>query len=149
MVDSSLDALRAAQEQALARMGEAWRFFTKAVSYVPVPGERNAGEHLQQLADALTTLTSATTTPLRKLVEGQRELADKLEKWGDLQDQMADLTRSLAHQQRIVADVLGQTLMPLEVLGKVTSAEDLEKAAKEHPQEGGSGGSGGKSSKDS
>ena len=33
---SSLDALRAAQEQALHRMGDAWRLFTKAAGVVPV-----------------------------------------------------------------------------------------------------------------
>jgi hypothetical protein len=111
----SLDALRAAQEQALQRAGDAWRLFTRAAGVVPVPGGKDAGQYLQQLMDAITLLATTTTGPLRKLAESQRELADRLDRWGDLQGEMADITRGIANQQRVVADVLAQALAPFEM----------------------------------
>src|ERR1700761_2825238 len=101
---TSLDALRAAQEQALRRMGDAWRLFTRAAGVVPAPGGKDVGQYLQQMMDAGTAFAAATTGPLRKLAEAQRELADRLERWGDMQHDMADLTRGIAHRQRIVAE---------------------------------------------
>ena len=129
MADSSLDALRAAQEQALHRMGDAWRLFTKAAGVVPVPGGKDIGQYLQQVMDAGTTLAAATTGPLRKLVDAQRELADRLERWGDMQSEMADLTRGIATQQRVVAEVLSQVLVPLD-LARENLSGDQAKAAK-------------------
>ena len=129
MADSSLDSLRAAQEQALHRMGDAWRLFTKAAGVVPVPGEKNIGQYLQQVMDAGTTLAAATTGPLRKLVDAQRELADRLDRWGDMQNEMADLTKGIATQQRVVAEVLSQVLVPLD-LARENLSGDAAKAAK-------------------
>jgi len=126
---SSLDALRAAQEQALHRMGDAWRLFTKAAGVVPVPGGKDIGQYLQQMMDAGTTLAAATTGPLRKLVDAQRELADRLDRWGDMQSEMADLTRGIASQQRVVAEVLSQVLVPLD-LARENLSGDAAKAAK-------------------
>ena len=126
---SSLDALRAAQEQALHRMGDAWRLFTRAAGVVPVPGGKDIGQYLQQVMDAGTTLAAATTGPLRKLVDAQRELADRLERWGDMQSEMADLTRGIATQQRVVAEVLSQVLVPLD-LARENLSGDQAKAAK-------------------
>jgi hypothetical protein len=149
MADSSLDALRAAQEQALHRMGDAWRLFTKAAGVVPVPGGKDIGQYLQQMMDAGTTLAAATTGPLRKLVDAQRELADRLERWGDMQSEMADLTRGIATQQRVVAEVLSQVLVPLD-LARENLSGDAAKAAKagEEAAEKAAGGksSGGRSS---
>jgi hypothetical protein len=126
---SSLDALHAAQEQALHRMGDAWRLFTKAAGVVPVPGGKDIGQYLQQMMDAGTTLAAATTGPLRKLVDAQRELADRLDRWGDMQSEMADLTRGIATQQRVVAEVLNQVLVPLD-LARENLSGDAAKAAK-------------------
>jgi hypothetical protein len=126
---SSLDALRAAQEQALSRMGDAWRLFTKAAGVVPVPGGKDIGQYLQQMMDAGTTLAAATTGPLRKLAEAQRELADRLDRWGDMQSEMADLTHGIASQQRVVAEVLSQVLVPLD-LARDNLSGDAAKAAK-------------------
>lgn len=154
MVDSSLDALRAAQEQALHRMGDAWRLFTRAAGVVPVPGGKDVGQYLQQMMDAGTTLAAATTGPLRKLVDAQRELADRLERWGDMQAEMADLTRGIASQQRIVAEVLSQVLVPLDLArenlsGEAAKAAKTGEAAADEATKGkaaGSKGSTGKSS---
>jgi hypothetical protein len=126
---SSLDALRAAQEQALHRMGDAWRLITKTAGVVPVPGGKDVGQYLQQLMDAGTTVVAATSGPLRKLVDAQRELADRLERWGDMQSEMADLTRGIATQQRVVAEVLSQVLVPLD-LARENLSGDAAKAAK-------------------
>lgn len=123
MADSSLDALRAAQEQALTRMGDAWRMFTRAAGVLPVPGSKDAGQYLQQLMDAVTMLAATTADPLRKLAESQKELADRLERWGDMQGEMAELTRGLAQQQRVVAEVLAQALAPVESARKNLSGD--------------------------
>ena len=40
---SSFEALRAAQDQAIHRMGDAWRLFTRAAGVLPVPGAKDAG----------------------------------------------------------------------------------------------------------
>src|ERR1700712_3196368 len=96
---SSLDALRAAQEQAINRMGDAWRLFTRAAGVLPVPGGKDVGQYLQEMMDAATNLASSTAAPLRKLAESQKELADRLDRWGELQHEMADLTKGLATQQ--------------------------------------------------
>lgn len=126
---SSLDALRAAQEQALHRMGDAWRLFTRAAGVVPAPGGKDVGQYLQQMMDAGTTLAAATTGPLRKLADAQRELADRLDRWGDMQKEMADLTHGIASQQRVVAEVLSQVLVPLD-LARENLSGDAAKAAK-------------------
>jgi hypothetical protein len=132
MADSSLDALRAAQEQALHRMGDAWRLFTRAAGVVPVPGGKDAGQYLQQVMDAFTGVASATTGPLRKLAEAQKELADRLDRWGDLQGEMAEMTRGIAHQQRIVAEVLQQALVPFDLAKEnLASRPDAEAAGGE------------------
>lgn len=129
MADSSLDALRAAQEQALHRMGDAWRLFTRAAGVVPVPGGKDVGQYLQQMMDAGTTLAATTSGPLRKLVDAQRELAERLDRWGDMQSEMADLTHGIASQQRVVAEVLSQVLIPLDLARENLSGE-AAKAAK-------------------
>jgi hypothetical protein len=86
---------------------------------------------------------------LRKLVDAQRELADRLERWGDMQSEMADLTRGIATQQRVVAEVLSQVLVPLD-LARENLSGDAAKAAKagEEAAEKAAGGksSGGRSS---
>jgi hypothetical protein len=130
MAESSFDALRAAQEQALHRMGDAWRLFTRAAGHVPVPGGKDAGQYLQQVMDAGTTLAAATTGPLRKLVDAQRELANRLDRWGDMQNEMADITKGLAAQQRVVAEVLSQVLVPLDIARESLSPNsEAEKTA--------------------
>jgi hypothetical protein len=111
---SSFEALRAAQDQAIHRMGDAWRLFTRAAGVLPIPGAKDAGQYLQQLMDGATALVSATTGPVRRLTEAQKELADRLDRWGDMQSEMADMTKAIASQQRVVAEVLTQVLLPIE-----------------------------------
>jgi hypothetical protein len=123
---SSFEALRAAQDQAIHRMGDAWRLFTRAAGVLPVPGAKDAGQYLQQLMDGATSLVAATTGPVRRLTEAQKELADRLDRWGDMQSEMADMTKAIASQQRVVAEVLTQVLLPIEAARVSLSPENTD-----------------------
>jgi hypothetical protein len=110
MVESSLDALRTAQEQALARLGQAWKSFSEALSSVQSAGTWDPGKRLGQFVDAWSDVASAVAEPL---VRAQHDQADRLEQWAALQRQTADLMGEWAVQQRAVADLLDKILRPL------------------------------------
>lgn len=135
---SSFDALRAAQDQAIHRMGDAWRLFTRAAGVLPIPGAKDAGQYLQQLMDGATSLVAATTGPVRRLTEAQKELADRLDRWGDMQSEMADMTKAIASQQRIVAEVLTQVLLPIEAARESLSPDHPAAEPKPGPTTGSS-----------
>jgi hypothetical protein len=59
MVEPSLDALRGAQEQALARLGQAWRLFSEALSGAQAPGAWDPGSCRAARAGSADHLRSA------------------------------------------------------------------------------------------
>jgi hypothetical protein len=67
---------------------------------------------------------------VRRLTEAQKELADRLDRWGDMQSEMADMTKAIASQQRIVAEVLGQVLLPIEAARESLSPDHASSASK-------------------
>jgi hypothetical protein len=113
VADPSFDALLRAQEKALSGLGEAWDLVLKATARAPVPGARGASEGVQHAVEALAALVGTASGPLRALVDGQRELADKLERWAELQRDTADVVSALAKQQKLTADLLGAAIAPL------------------------------------
>lgn len=113
MADRSSEAVLRAQERAVAGMRQAWDLLLKATAAGPVPGAAAAGEGFQHAARALTSVASTAAQPLLALVAGQRELADKLDRWAELQRETADVLTALAEQQRLTADLLGVVIAPL------------------------------------
>lgn len=112
MADRPSETVLRAQERAVAGMRQAWDLFLKATAASPVPGAAAAAEGVQQAANALTSVASTAAGPLLALVAGQRELADKLDRWAELQRETADVLAALAQQQRLTADLLGAVVAP-------------------------------------
>lgn len=113
MADRSSETVLRAQQRAVAGMRQAWDLLLKATAASPVPGAAAAWEGVQQATSALTAVASTAAQPLLALVAGQRELADKLDRWAELQRETADVLAALAQQQRITADMLGAVIAPL------------------------------------
>ena len=112
MADRSSETVLRAQERAVAGIRQAWDLLLKATAASPVPGAVAAVDGVQQAASALTAVASTAAQPLLALVAGQRELADKLDRWADLQRETADVLAALAKQQRLTADLLGVVIAP-------------------------------------
>lgn len=114
MAEPSIEALVRAQEKALTGLRDAWDLALSTTARAPVPGAKGATEGLQQAVEALAVLAGSATGPLRELVDGQRELAEKLERWAELQRDTADVISGLAKQQKLTADLLGATIAPFD-----------------------------------
>lgn len=112
MADRSSETVLRAQERAVAGMRQAWDLLLKATAASPLPGAAAAVDGVQQATSALTAVASTAAQPLLALVAGQRELADKLDRWADLQRETADVLAALAKQQRLTADLLGVVVAP-------------------------------------
>ncbi len=113
-MDTSIDALLRAQEKALAGLSDAWQLVLKTTAAAPVPGAKGATQGVQQAVEALAALAESATGPMRALVDGQRELADTLERWSELQRDTAEVISALARQQRLSADLLSATIAPFQ-----------------------------------
>lgn len=112
MADLSAEAVLRAQERTVAGMRQAWDLLLKATAASPLPGAAAAVEGVQQAATAFTAVASTAAKPLLALVVGQRELADKLDRWAELQRETADVLAALATQQRVTADLLAVVIAP-------------------------------------
>ena len=92
--------------------------------------------------DGATSLVAATTGPVRRLTEAQRSSPTGSSRWGDMQSEMADMTKAIASQQRVVAEVLTQVLLPIEAARESLSPDRPAEETKPRSESRGSRGRG-------
>ncbi|HSK57396.1 MAG TPA: hypothetical protein VK908_19295 [Jiangellales bacterium] len=68
---------------------------------------------LQPLLRAVAGYAELAVDPMTRLVESQRELAERMAAWAELQREFAENMAAWAELQREFADVLGAVLGPL------------------------------------
>lgn len=90
-----------------------------------------ATQPLQPLLRALAGYLELAVDPLTGLVEGQRELAERMATWSNLQREFAESMAAWAELQRQFADMLAALLGPLADGGRrITSTLDQVSGAK-------------------
>jgi hypothetical protein len=112
-MDGPVESVWRAQQEAAARFSEGWRALLESTS-----GRTGAGtspglpDPLQVLTRSAADYAAVALQPLRDLVSGQRDFADQMTRWAELQRDLADNMGSWAAQQREYADNLERMLAP-------------------------------------
>jgi hypothetical protein len=137
MTDDVRDGLGRLPREVADRLAEIVRTLTELT---PV---QRAGATVETVALPLAPLLRAVAgyaelavDPMTRLVEGQRELAQRMAAWAELQREFAENMAAWAELQREFADVLGALLGPLaessrrisSVLDQVSGADGAEES---------------------
>ncbi len=114
-MDGSIEGLWRTQSEAATRFTQIWRELLE--SSAGAASGSAVSRLVQDQVDALTRsaadYAAVALGPIRDLVEGQREFADRMTRWAELQRDLAENMASWAAQQREYADALDRLLAPL------------------------------------
>lgn len=131
-MDNAMNEMWKAQQDAATRLTESWRTLLQpaAAGTARPPAPAEADDPTQQLVDTEPEDTTAsdingeTSEPqpefsavdafqaFQALRGGQRDFAEHLTRWAELQRDLADTTTALASRQRDYADALDRILGP-------------------------------------
>ena len=113
-MDGPMEGVWRTQREAAERFMEVWRDLLESSTGGSTGSLASRG--VQAQLDAVTRsaaeYAAVALQPLRDLVEGQREFADRMTRWAELQRDLADGMASWADQQREYADTLDRLLAP-------------------------------------
>jgi ABC-type transporter Mla subunit MlaD len=111
-VDGPIEDAWRAQQEAAARFTEVWReLLGSAAGLTTSPGTpAGVEDRVQALTRSAADFAAAALQPLRDLVDGQRQFADQMTRWAELQRDLADNVASWAARQREYADTLDRLL---------------------------------------
>jgi hypothetical protein len=113
-MDGTVEGVLRAQQEAAARFSEGWRALLESTSGRTTGAGTPPGlpDPLQVLTRSAADYAAVVLQPLRDLVSGQRDFADQMTRWAELQRDLADNMGSWAAQQREYADNLERMLAP-------------------------------------
>jgi len=113
-VDDPIAGVWRAQREAAARFTEVWReLLESSAGRTTAPGApQGVEDQLQALTRSVSDYAAVALQLLRHLVDGQREFADQMTRWAQLQRDLADNMASWAARQREYADALDRLLSP-------------------------------------
>ena len=110
----AMEGIWQTQREAAAHFTEVWRQLLEgsAAATRGSPASQLFQDQLDAVTRSAAQYAAVALKPLRDLVEGQREFADKMARWADLQRDLADNMAAWAAQQREYADTLDGLLAP-------------------------------------
>jgi hypothetical protein len=113
-MDGSMEGVWRTQTEAAARFTEVWRELLEgsAGGASGSPASQLVQDHLAAITRSAADYAAVALGPIRDLVEGQRDFADRMTRWAELQRDLADNMASWAAQQREYADALDRLLAP-------------------------------------
>ena len=112
-MDGPIEGAWRTQAEAAARVTEVWReLLESSAGTTGSPASRLIQDHLDAVTRSAADYASVALKPVRDLVEGQREFADRMARWAELQRELAENMASWAAQQREYADALDRLLAP-------------------------------------
>ena len=113
-MDGSMEGVWRTQAEAAARFTQLWRELleSSAGGTTGSPASRLVQDQMDALTRSAADYAAVALGPIRDLVEGQREFADRMTRWAELQRDLADNMASWAAQQREYADALDRILAP-------------------------------------
>ena len=111
-----MDALWRAQRDAARRVIDVWGQLLCS-SALGSGRRQEVQDQLQALVRSASDYAGAAIGPVRDLVRGQRELAERMARWAQLQHELADQVAEWARIQRGVADALERMLPPFDLPG--------------------------------
>lgn len=113
-MDGPLEDVWRAQRDATAQFVDTWRALLETTAGLATrpPAAQALEDQLLAFTRSATDYAEAALQPVRDLVGGQRDLADQMTRWAELQRDLADNMASWAAQQRATADALDRMLAP-------------------------------------
>ena len=113
-MDGSIEGVWRTQAEAAARFTQVWRELleSSAGGAPETAASRLVQDQLDALKRSAADYAAVALGPIRDLVEGQREFADRMTRWAELQRDLAENMASWAAQQREYADALDHLLAP-------------------------------------
>jgi len=135
MTDDARDGLGRLPREVADRLAEIVRALAQLTPVQRAGATVETVTHpLQPLLRAVAGYAELAVDPMTRLVEGQRELAERMAAWAELQREFAENMAAWAELQREFADVLGALLGPLaessrrisSVLDQVSGADGAE-----------------------
>lgn len=113
-MDGPIEGVWRTQAEAAARFTQVWRELleTSTGGTSGSPASRLVQDHLDAVTRSAADYAAVALKPLRDLVEGQCEFADRMARWAELQRELAENMASWAAQQREYADALDRLLAP-------------------------------------
>jgi hypothetical protein len=112
-MDGAMDEAWRAQRDAATRLTQLWADLLES-------GTRSASQPLVAAgSDAMNAMirgaaeyATAAVQPVRDLIQGQRDFADQVSRWADMQREIAENMSSWAARQREYVDALDRLLPP-------------------------------------
>lgn len=112
MADGAGEALWRVQREAVRRVTDTWMQVLRSASALTPGSVQDVQEQMLELVRTVTEYGGAAVRPLRGLVQGQRDFADRMMRWAELQRELADQVASWARHQRDLADSVDRWLAP-------------------------------------
>ena len=112
-MDGAMDEALRAQRDAATRLTQLWADLLES-------GTRSASQPLVAASsDAMNAMirgaaeyATAAVQPIRDLIQGQRDFADQVSRWADMQREIAENMAAWAARQREYVDALDRLLPP-------------------------------------
>ena len=113
-MDGSIEGVWRTQAEAAEHFTKVWRELLESSTSGTTrsPASRLFQDQLDAVTRSAAEYAAVALKPLRDLVEGQREFADRMARWAELQRELAENMASWAAQQREYADTLDRLLSP-------------------------------------